>query len=44
MDIGYLVNGRGELGEDVEAEQRVVHVGQHRRGGSAVPGADGGRE
>ena len=40
MDLGGLVNGRGELGEEVEAEQRAVHVEQHRRGGSAVPGAE----
>ena len=40
MDLGYLVNGRGELGEAVTAEQRAVHVEQHRRGGSAVPGAE----
>jgi hypothetical protein len=40
VDLGDLVNGRGELGEEVEAEQRAVHVEQHRRGGSAVPGAE----
>jgi hypothetical protein len=40
VDLGGLVNGRGKLGEEVEAEQRAVHVEQHRRGGSAVPGAE----
>ena len=40
MDLGGLVNGRGELGEEVEVEQRAVHVEQHRRGGNAVPGAE----
>jgi hypothetical protein len=40
VDLGGLVNGRGELGEEVGAEQRAVHVEQHRRDGSAVPSAE----
>ena len=40
VDLGGLVNGRGELGEEVGAEQRAVHVEQHRCDGSAVPSAE----